>query len=149
MADKLTDDQISELKEVFDLFDKDKSGAISLEELERLFKAIGANPKEDEIEAILKEIDKDRSGVIEFEEFKNLIATKTKKLTKEEELIEAFKLFDKDGSGTISSKELREVITTLGERLSEEETDNLIKEADQNGDGKINYEEFVKMVVVE
>lgn len=40
----------------------------------------------------------------------------------------------------ISSNELRHVMTSLGERLSEEEVDDMIKEADLDGDGMVNYE---------
>lgn len=49
-------------------------------------------------------------------------------------------MFDKDKDGLISSSELRHVMTNLGERLSEEEVDDMIKEADLDGDGMVNYE---------
>jgi calmodulin len=58
----------------------------------------------------------------------------------EEELREAFKVFDKDGSGYISARELSHVMANLGEKLTEEEVDEMIKEADTNGDGQICYE---------
>ena len=63
-------------------------------------------------------------------------------------LREALKVFDnKDGSGFISASELREVMTGLGEELTEMEVDEMIAEADVDGDGQINYEEFVKMMM--
>lgn len=40
-----------------------------------------------------------------------------------------------------------QVMTNLGEKLTEEEVDEMIREADVDGDGQINYEEFVKMMV--
>lgn len=49
-------------------------------------------------------------------------------------------MFDKNNDGLISSKELRHVMTNLGEKLSEEEVDDMIKEADLDGDGMVNYE---------
>lgn len=49
-------------------------------------------------------------------------------------------MFDKNNDGLISSNELRHVMTSLGERLSEEEVDDMIKEADLDGDGQVNYE---------
>merc|ERR1711904_312142 len=64
-----------------------------------------------------------------------------------EKLIEAFKVFDEDGSGVISAAELRHVMTNLGEKLTDEEVDEMIREADVGGDGQINYEEFVKMMM--
>lgn len=65
----------------------------------------------------------------------------------EEELIEAFKVFDRDGNGLISAAELRHVMTNLGEKLTDEEVDEMIREADIDGDGHINYEEFVRMMM--
>lgn len=58
----------------------------------------------------------------------------------EEELREAFRVFDKDGNGFISAAELRHVMTNLGEKLTDEEVDEMIREADIDGDGQVNYE---------
>ena len=65
----------------------------------------------------------------------------------EEELKEAFKVFDKNGNGFTSAFELRHVMTNLGEKLTSEQVDQMIREADVDGDGQINYEEFVKMMM--
>lgn len=61
----------------------------------------------------------------------------------EEEVREAFKVFDKDGNGFISAAELRHVMTNLGEKLSDTEVEEMIREADTDGDGQINYDECV------
>lgn len=50
------------------------------------------------------------------------------------------------GNGFISAAELRHVMTNLGEKLTDEEVDEMIREADIDGDGQVNYEEFVKMM---
>ena len=49
-------------------------------------------------------------------------------------------VFDKDGNGQISAAELRHVMTNLGEKLTDEEVDEMIREADVDGDGQINYD---------
>ena len=59
----------------------------------------------------------------------------------------ANEVFDRDGNGFISAAELRHVMTNLGEKLTDEEVDEMIREADVDGDGQINYEEFVKMMM--
>ncbi|CAI9118355.1 OLC1v1019915C1 [Oldenlandia corymbosa var. corymbosa] len=64
----------------------------------------------------------------------------------EEELKEAFKVFDKDQNGYISASELRHVMINLGEKLTDEEVEQMIREADLDGDGQVNYDEFVKMM---
>ena len=75
------------------------------------------------------------------------MARKMKDTDSEEEIREAFKVFDKDGNGYISAAELRHVMTNLGEKLTDHEVDEMIREADVDGDGQINYEEFVKVSV--
>lgn len=69
-----------------------------------------------------------------------MMARKMKDTDSEEEIREAFRVFDKDGNGFISAAELRHVMTNLGEKLTDEEVDEMIREADIDGDGQVNYE---------
>ncbi|CAN7056984.1 unnamed protein product [Brassica rapa subsp. trilocularis] len=176
MADQLTDDQISEFKEAFSLFDKDGDGTLSssasfveclgfcyllnneqsfslltgcitTKELGTVMRSLGQNPTEAELQDMINEVDADGNGTIDFPEFLNLMARKMKDTDSEEELKEAFRVFDKDQNGFISAAELRHVMTNLGEKLTDEEVDEMIKEADVDGDGQINYEEFVKVMM--
>ena len=64
----------------------------------------------------------------------------------EQEILDTFQAFDKDGNGFISAAEVRHIMTTLGEKLTDEEVDELIREADMDCDGQVNYEEFVMMM---
>ena len=50
------------------------------------------------------------------------------------------KVFDKDGNGFISAAELRQVMSNLGEKLTDEEVEDMIREADLDGDGQVNYD---------
>ncbi|KAF3642078.1 Calmodulin [Capsicum annuum] len=147
MADQLTDDQISEFKEAFSLFDKDGDGCITTKELGTVMRSLGQNPTEAELQDMINEVDADGNGTIDFPEFLNLMAKKMKDTDSEEELKEAFRVFDKDQNGFISAAELRHVMTNLGEKLTDEEVDEMIREADVDGDGQINYEEFVKVMM--
>ena len=61
-------------------------------------------------------------------------------LSKNDLLFNCYRVFDKDGNGFISAAELRHVMTNLGEKLTDEEVDEMIREADIDGDGQINYE---------
>ncbi|KAJ1689241.1 hypothetical protein LUZ63_013396 [Rhynchospora breviuscula] len=149
MADQLTDDQIAEFKEAFSLFDKDGDGCITTKELGTVMRSLGQNPTEAELQDMINEVDADGNGTIDFPEFLNLMARKMKDTDSEEELKEAFRVFDKDQNGFISAAELRHVMTNLGEKLTDEEVDEMIREADVDGDGQINYEEFVKMALID
>ena len=66
---------------------------------------------------------------------------KTKKdVTSYDAIREAFKVFDKEGKGSIPREEFRHIMTTLGERLTDEEVDEMLDDADADGDGEIQYE---------
>ncbi|XP_006616487.1 calmodulin-beta-like isoform X1 [Apis laboriosa] len=142
----LTEDQVAEFKEAFMLFDKDEDGTITMAELGVVMRSLGQRPSETELRDMVNEVDQDGNGTIEFNEFLQMMSKKMKGADGEDELREAFRVFDKNKDGLISSKELRHVMTNLGEKLSEEEVDDMIKEADLDGDGMVNYEEFVTIL---
>jgi len=144
MADQLTEEQIAEFKEAFSLFDKDGDGTITTKELGTVMRSLGQNPTEAELADMINEVDADGNGTIDFPEFLTMMARKMKDTDSEEEILEAFKVFDKDGNGFISAAELRHIMTNLGEKLTDEEVDEMLREADIDGDGQINYEEVVK-----
>ncbi|KYO38833.1 calmodulin-alpha [Alligator mississippiensis] len=147
MGDQLTEEQIAEFKEAFSLFDKDGDGSITTKELGTVMRSLGQNPTEAELQNMISEVDTDGSGTIDFPEFLSLMAKKIRGADSEEDIREAFRVFDKDGNGYISAAELRHVMTNLGEKLSDEEVEEMIREADCNSDGQVNYEEFVRMMM--
>ncbi|KAI8597479.1 putative calmodulin [Dissophora ornata] len=147
MADQLTENQLAEFKEAFSLFDKDGDGTITTKELGTVMRSLGQNPTEADLQDMVNEVDADGNGTIDFPEFLTMMARKMVDTDSEEEIKEAFKVFDKDGNGFISAAELRHVLTNLGERLTDSEVDEMIHEADVDGDGQINYEEFVRMMM--
>jgi len=167
--------QIAEFKEAFSLFDKDGDGTITTKELGEwcvrggcwrvarvaratspagprrvagtVMRSLGQNPTEAELQDMVNEVDADGNGTIDFPEFLTMMARKMKDTDSAEEIKEAFKVFDKDGNGYISASELRHIMTNLGEKLTDEEVDEMIREADVDGDGQINYDEFVDMMM--
>ncbi|XP_040993059.1 calmodulin-7-like [Juglans microcarpa x Juglans regia] len=147
MADQLTDDQISELREAFSLFDKDGDGCITAKELGNVMRSLGQNPTEPELQEMINEADTDNNGTINFVEFLELMARVMKDAALEEELREAFRVFDKDQDGLISEAELRNVMTNLGEKLTKEEVDEMIREVDMDGNNQVDYEEFAKVMM--
>ena len=143
----LSEEKITEFKEAFEIFDKDKDGYITTKELGDIMTNLGQTPSEAELQDMINEVDIDGNGTIDFKEFLGLMARKMRDADTEEELIEAFKVFDRDGDGLISGNELQHVMNSLGENISQDEVEEMIKEADLDGDGYINYEEFVRMIL--
>ncbi|KAF3325281.1 calmodulin-like protein 11 [Carex littledalei] len=146
--EKLHTEQIGDFQEAFSLFDKNGDGCITFEELAAVIKSLGQNPSKEELNDMINDVDSDGNGTIEFGEFLNLMSRKLKENDSEEELKEAFKVFDKDQNGYISACELRNVMINLGEKLTDEEVEQMIKEADLDGDGQVNYDEFVRMMML-
>ncbi|XP_070578313.1 calmodulin-like isoform X2 [Ptychodera flava] len=144
--DNLTEDQIAELKEAFSLFDIDGDGTINNKELVIVLRSLGQNPTEKEVEDMIQEVDIDGSGTIEFPEFLMMMATKFNAVDGEDELRDAFRVFDTDDTGYITVDELRHLMTTMGEKLSADEMDEMVKDANADEDGKVNYQEFVKLI---
>ena len=89
---------------------------------------------------MLVEVDEDQNGTIEIEEFKKMI---DKMMEDADDLvIEAFKVFDKDQDGRITPEEFVGVMKQLGENLTVEEITQIYKDADEEGNGFITFDEF-------
>ncbi|KAF8968653.1 translation elongation factor EF1B gamma [Entomortierella lignicola] len=141
MADQLTREELNEMKEAFGRFDKDGSGTISTNELSALMRSLGKNPAETDLQGMINDVDADGNGTIEFPEFLTLMATYQANYTdSKDELRETFKIFDKDGNGFITTAEFRQVLISLGERYTDAEINQMIRDNDIDGDGRINYQ---------
>ncbi|KAL4787322.1 hypothetical protein BJX76DRAFT_318883 [Aspergillus varians] len=146
MADTFTEDQNAQFREVFAVFDKDGNGEITAQELGEVMRSLGQNPTDTELQDIVDELDVDRTGTIDFDEFLVMMSRKVKNSDPEAELREAFAVFDQDNSGTISADELRKVLTSIGDNVTDADVDEMLTLADTNGDGSIDYDEFVKLM---
>ncbi len=142
IASRLDENEILNLKKIFEAFDKGKDGQISIDELQQgLIQLKSSHVNPNDVFNLFKTLDADKNGRIDYTEF--LAATLDKKTyLKKERLFEAFCVFDKDNSGHISKQEIMEVLKT--EKSQEKEIDKYIKAADKNGDGVIDYREFLE-----
>jgi len=61
-------------------------------------------------------------------------------------MAESFRVFDSRGEKGITFEGLKEVLTKMGEKMSDDDIMNMIKEADEDGDGKVSFEEFKKLM---
>lgn len=142
----LSSEQVAELKKTFGAFSKGKGGQLRLDQVGVAMRAAGGVPTETELNNILGELVNVDKASISFIEFCEIIAEhRNKHGFLDQELKEAFEVFDENKDGQIETAELMKILTAIGDPLTDKEADELIKEADLNGDGKINYIEFVGM----
>jgi calcium-dependent protein kinase len=143
MASKCTDEDIKSLRQTFISLDTDNNGSLSFGEIENALKYM--KDMDVDILEIIRELDCDRSGAIDYTEF---IASSLDSciLLNTERLLEAFKVFDTNCDDRISAEELRNVLVNEGTCLDLAMCESLLVQCDANGDGAINYNEFVELV---
>lgn len=95
---ELSEEQRRDIKEAFDLFDTENTGKIDTKELKVAIRALGFEPKKEEIKKMIVEIDKG-DGKVSFEDFLELMTVKMAEKDTKEEIMKAFKLFDDDETG--------------------------------------------------
>ena len=143
----MKDPKTKELKEAFDMFDRDKDGLINYNELGNVLKSQGFNPTNQELIEMIGDVDENEDDKINFEEFLILMHSRLKKADIENELNEAFSVFDKNGSGIITVKEFKRIMSSLGDKICEEEVDEIIQKVDPKNRGYINYKDLTKIIV--
>ncbi|XP_057556382.1 centrin-1 [Hippopotamus amphibius kiboko] len=143
---ELTEDQKQEVREAFDLFDADGSGTIDVKELKVAMRALGFEPRKEEMKKMIAEVDKEGTGKISFNDFLAVMTQKMAEKDTKEDILKAFRLFDDDETGKISFKNLKRVANELGEKLTDEELQEMIDEADRDGDGEVSEEEFLRIM---
>ena len=161
---ELWDDQeIAEMKEAFDLFDMDGDGTIATTNLGAVMRSLATNPNQAELHAMINEFDADGNGTIDFPEFLTLnrqymygrVDGRVDGSSRDEtdDIIEVFRSFDVGSAsggarnGFIAVADLGRVMEMLGEKLTDAEVDEMIHDADVDGDGQINYFDFIDMMM--
>ena len=141
---QLTEEQNTQLKKAFDLLDKDNNGTICTSELGAAMKAIGLNPSDEEVKAMIKSADADENGTLNFPEFQTMMFKELNK-AKMEEIREVFREYDTNNDGTITAEELRKLFKSdkfKDEGVVSDDTiiEKMFEEADIDKDGMIKIE---------
>ena len=144
IASRLDENEIEDLRKIFEALNTNRDGQISCKELKQGLIQMKSNKiNEDEICDLFKKIDVGNTGKIDYTEF--LAATLQKQsYLKKERLYEAFCILDKDNCGKITKEEL--IDTLKLDKSQEKEAEKFIREADKDGDGAINYKEFLELM---
>jgi len=144
--ENISEETLKEYKDIFSFFDRDGGGTITTVELGQVMRTFGWTPTESELQELIGVIDQDENGCISFDEFVWLMSQDLHDEDIEDEIRDAFRVFDREGNGYISIIDLTDVLLKIGEKLSSDEVDELIAEADIDGDGNIYYDEFAAMI---
>lgn len=138
----LTQDEIEELRQAFDLFDTDGSGTIDPKELRAAMQSLGFDTKNQTIYQMIQDIDKNCNGEVDFDEFLELMTSRLAGSDTKDDIQKIFELFDDDKTGYISLQNLKRVAHELGENMDDAELLEMIERADLDHDGQISPEEF-------
>ena len=139
----LTEDEVLEIKEAFDLFDTDKSGEIDVNELKQALMNLGIDTKNQTLQNMLADIDKNGNANIDFDEFIDMMTAKMSDKDTREDLEKVFELFiGDDNTDKIDIRHLKRVCKELNENMSDEELNEMIVRADSDRDGKVTFEDF-------
>ena len=148
LLNDLTELQIAEYKEAFQIFDKHGEGVISSKELGTIMRSLGLNPTDEDLKEIIDSFDNDKNNnLIDFNSFLIIMARRKNDVDKEEDLLDAFRVFDKENNGKILSRELRYVMMSSGEDLNENDIEDMIHEASIDNDEYIDYHKFVRLML--
>ena len=147
MFDNIVSNKEKEIKDIFNKYDSNRDGNVTSDELANILKAININVSDEEIKEIIEELELEGNNEINYEDFVSIVNRREKDVDTEEEVLKAFKFFDKEGNGLININDLKHIMITVSKNLSELEIDDMLKEADLDMDGFINYEEFIRSLL--
>lgn len=142
----VTEDEVAEIKEAFDLFDMDMGGSIDPKELQAAMKSLGFEAKNQTIYKMIADLDTDQNGQISFEEFLNLMTARISDKDSREDIRKVYNLFVDDNAQGITIKNLRRIAQELGEQMDDAELNEMIERADSNHDGIVTEEDFFNIM---
>ena len=150
MADQMSVDQMAELKEAFSVFDKDGDGAITIGELADVLASIGQSVSTEEVQAMVSQADLDANGVVDLPEFLSIVAQRMSNAEESEnDLLETFRYYDLNNTGFITASNLQFAMSRMGCKMAPEEADEMVREADLDGDGRLSYREFRRLMMTQ
>ena len=133
----------------FERFDKDYDGFISIDDLAEIMKSVGKPINEGELQDVKGEINPNDNSIFDLKEYMSIMEKRNREKDSDEDLLTLFQIIDKDENDLIGPTELLNFMDALGHKVSQEDTEEMIKEFDEDGDGYCTFKEFLKMMKYE
>ncbi|BFZ11725.1 hypothetical protein BsWGS_14764 [Bradybaena similaris] len=134
-----------ELQEAFTMHCS-PDNTIPLSKLGAVIRSLGRAPTEAQLQALIKEFESKGVHTLTRQQVEAIIKKYEFPPESPEALREAFRLFDKEGTGMIAAVEVSHILCNLGEKLPKEDMDEVVREADPNGEGQISIDELVRLI---
>ncbi|GAB6020432.1 hypothetical protein CHUAL_003127 [Chamberlinius hualienensis] len=149
MESEMTTSDVKDLKAAFSLLDTNRDGKVNASELKSMMETMGIKVSDEQIQNLIAQASTTGDGLISEDEFMQFMSTQSTADSDDvmHDLVAAFRVFDKDSNGYISRDELKRAMEMIGENVSESCLDELLRAADIDQDGRINYEEFARMLL--
>jgi len=151
-----SENELKDLRTAFDLLDRDQDGMVTPTELQFMLRNLGIEMSDELIDGLMKEASKTGNGLIDETEFLQWIAriqalreteTSAEDDDLTQDLVAAFRVFDRDNNGYITLDELQRAMQMIGENVTDAQLNDMLTLADLDKDGKINYEEFARLLL--
>ncbi|CAF0874171.1 unnamed protein product [Adineta steineri] len=148
VLEKFTDEQLTEFRELFNMFDKDNQGILTIQTLVSVMKSVGQTPTESDMIDLMREIDIDNSGTIDFYEFVNIISQHMYPSETIQEIRHAFNLFDQNEDGIITFDDLKLINEKyLKNSINDFELRQMIELANDNEQRHVLFEDFLHTAI--
>ncbi|XP_071083054.1 uncharacterized protein [Haliotis cracherodii] len=148
VLEQLTSQEVRDLRVVFEIFDASSTGFLGPLELKKAMRVLGFKISRDEARRMIMDVSLKGRAKIDFNEFlETVIDRQGDNRDVYEEILKGFNMFDTDGSGAISQDNLRQACRDVGIKFTQKELQEMIEEADVNGDGVIDKEEFTRIML--
>ena len=139
----IPEDKVAEYKESFEMFDRNKKGKITINDITKIMKNFGYPLSKDEAKKMVSSVDSSGDGEVDFEEFVMLMEKHIHNIS-DDPVLQAFRDFDKNNDGKITNHEFRYILTHVGDnKFSGKDVDELFKECEIKDEGELEYENFI------
>jgi len=148
MSRFMDEEEISEYRDCFNLYDKSRSGKLPCRDAVHVMRSLGVTPTMIEVNKELKKMGKEQSDTMDFSQFLNLMHSHKSTDEPKTEILRAFQAMDVGKTGTVKSVDLKRFLMNCGEKLTAKEVDKMFRAAKISPGQMIKYKDFVRIITI-